>query len=159
MKVKSMKKIRITRLQRFNAEFVRDSMWPAVPPDRVVHELNVFRARLNNGDPSDYTIVSARHKVDCKTVACFGGWLALNPYFQSLGVTPDTVGAPYMSDRACRWSSRNSIEAVSKKLFGAFDLFAMRRPKERGTDHEVVMKRIKRLIRTSFVTSGKRPTA
>lgn len=137
----------VTALQRFNAEFVRDTMWPSVPPERVIYRLAAFRGRLRNGDCRKYTTDSEQIKnIDCKTIACFGGWVAINPYFQSLGVYPGSEGEPCM--RGCSRPSE-----VSYKLFGDHELFYLRENNERGHehDHKVVMRRIKKLISESFV--------
>lgn len=137
--------IAVSQLQRFNAEFVRDSMWPSVPPKRVICKLARFRGRLNNGNPDDYTSDPVKIKeIDCKTIACFGGWVALNPYFQSLGVRSDQYGAPYMQDIL-------HAAQVSGELFGDYNLFNRRSYEERGSDHTVVMKRIKKLIDETYV--------
>lgn len=150
----------VSPLQRFNAEFVRDSMWPSVPPKRVVHRLQYFRAHLNNGDPSDYTTDPEKIKeVDCKTIACFGGWVAVNPYFRSLGVYPDKEGTPCMALAPLRRRVGGtgvpvSAGRVSEELFGDYNLFNSRDSyyERSGSDHAVVMRRIKKLIAGTYVS-------
>lgn len=35
-------------------------------------------------------------QVTCGTIACAGGWLALNPEFEALGLQPGLTGSPYL---------------------------------------------------------------
>jgi len=43
-------------------------------------------------------IATRSWQVTCGTIACAGGWLALNPEFEALGVHPGVTGAPYLGN-------------------------------------------------------------
>lgn len=44
------------------------------------------------------TIASSSEYVNCGTIACAAGWIALNPEFNELGVYPGSAGAPRFDD-------------------------------------------------------------
>lgn len=133
----------VTQQQRDNALFARDVMWPSIPDENIIAKLSTWRRRRNNGDPNDYGFVVPR-KVDCKTVACFGGWIAANPYFKAQGVRADSEGAPVMGGRA----------SVAQALFGdsALGLFATNTTGTRS-DRDEVTRRLTALINSTVVVS------
>jgi hypothetical protein len=45
-------------------------------------------------------VVSSSEEVHCGTIACAGGWLALNPDFEELGVTVGITGIPRFGSSA-----------------------------------------------------------
>lgn len=58
----------------------------------------------------------AIHK--CGAVACLGGWVAVAPYFQALGVSPGAFGEPILKPLGI-----DSVGDVAKFLFGDSDMF------------------------------------
>lgn len=123
-----MAKIRVTAQQRANALECLNVMWPSVPPENVYPRLGFWR----KGD--------ATRPATCGTVACFGGWCALWPPFKAQGIAASSLGMPIVYGGA------------PAALFGADDsIFFVRRPQEHGTDHEVVTKRLRALIKNSVV--------
>lgn len=100
--------------------------WATIPPENVYPELN------------DWQKGRVRQKPTCGTIACAGGWMALMPEFQAMGIRPDPhSGAPTV---AFGWFDATDF-------FGGHGLFSTRLDDERGTDHEVVTRRFKRLLR------------
>ena len=66
-----------------------EARWREVPAANVVERLEVWRADWESRD--------SVLPVSCGTVACFGGWVAVMPYFMSLGVYPNNDGEPTIS--------------------------------------------------------------
>lgn len=64
----------------------------------------------------------------CGTAACFGGWVAVHPYFKRQGVNRSNDGAPFYGWRTAageidfdkEWASAS---AVARDLFGDEDIF------------------------------------
>jgi hypothetical protein len=80
----------------------------------------------------------------CNTIACFGGWCAVQPKLVAQGVYPDDEGCPRTDDEC--WPS-----AVAKTLFGDSRIFAMRcghlADPCKGSDHTAVTARIKAALK------------
>lgn len=84
----------------------------------------------------------SRHSVEheCGAVACFGGWVAQTPYFQKKGVKCDRYdGSPKMGGLGAM--------GVSLKLFGNYSMFSARQENERGTERQIIEKRIEKALR------------
>ncbi len=128
-------KIKVTQQQRDNALQALNVMWPSVPPENVTLGLGEWRHWS-----------SREHKPHCNTIACFGGWCALWPPFQQQGVKVTYGGSPTfnLEHGGPAWQ-------VADKLFGTADMFCVRKLNEIGTDHEVVAKRLHKLIANSRV--------
>lgn len=90
----------LTKNQQIENCLLALSLWAEVPPRKVVAGL------------SDWT---------CGTQACFGGHLATWPEFRAQGVCP-TDGSPELRQPGSAEVIGYS-HAVSKYLFGSFDLF------------------------------------
>lgn len=144
MNVDLIEKIFVTPQQRANALFARDVMWPSVPPANVVPKLAGWRY--------------ARSKaVSCQTRACFGGWVAVHPFFREQGVYAGESGEPLMYGVV-------APSRVAERLFGDWRLFSIRRggfldsfydqePEPEGiSDHEIVARRLEHLLANSIVT-------
>ena len=122
---------RITRKQFDNLhEALR--MWATIPPKNVISDLIYWR---ESGDDSPPT---------CDTIACFGGWCAWWPAFRKQGLCADEVGAPCLDVGSGNvYGPFGACEA----LFGRRDLFNLRLEWEGdGTDHEIVERRIRRVL-------------
>ena len=124
--------IKITAQQRANQLEALNVMWPSVPAKNVYSNLTRWREQ-------NYSI----KKVDCDTLACFGGWCSLYPKFIAQGIYADDYGIPCMGDA--------SGTEVAGNFFGDGALFLPRSVYELGTDHQVVTTRLKKLIRYSVV--------
>jgi len=138
-----MTKIQVTAQQRANALDALNNMWPSVPPENVKKHLSWWREDRE----SNHTNTPP----DCGAVACFGGWCAWWPAFRAQGVTSSSIGAPRL---------KGSPFSVATVLFGDFTMFYPSGehegdggPKYRGTDHELVTKRLNWLIQNSEVVS------
>lgn len=135
-------KIEVTPQQRANALEALKVMWPSVPDENVYRELAWWRAGASHGAP------------DCGTVACFGGWCAWWPAFQAQGIVAHASGAPSTP-------SGSGTFGTSQFLFGQEDMFAPRdgHPADKtaggdqykGSDHALVLRRLRWLIRNSKV--------
>lgn len=146
----------VTEQQRKNAEFALRKMWPAVPEKNVISRLCTWRGRRKNGDPGSFTCLDQLPPelvdvVDCKTVACFGGWVAVNPYFNEQGVQPDYKGAPIIIADKEYFDTIVDVDLVCSVLFGVPYLFIPRKESEKGSDHKVVSNRLRTLIKNSVV--------
>jgi hypothetical protein len=139
-----MTKIKVTAQQRTNAIEARDVMWPSVPPENVYENLLHFGNGFGDVMPE---------KVDCKTVACFGGWCAIWPEFARQGMVV-VRGIP------C-FGGHFGVDAAIG-LFGA-GIFAVRGRFQHDdrfqlggwiTDHELVTRRLNWLIENSEVVDG-----
>jgi len=137
-----MTKIKQTTRQRANTIEALEVMWPSVPPENVCEGLKWWR----KGKPT-------RRPPTCETVACFGGWCAWWPAFKAQGVQANEFGAPCITNArdVCYQAS-----AVFIKLFGDYDICAPVGNFEcemdfKGTDHELVTHRLKRLLENSEV--------
>lgn len=109
-----------------NLKYALEVMWPKVDPATVL--LTEWR---------------------CGTYACFGGHVAVDPYFKALGVWPGHVGAPYMD----LGPDQIGPERVGKRLFDDEDIFRSRffHPadphRESGMpDHEIVRRRLEHAL-------------
>lgn len=131
---------------------VARARWLTIPPANVYPDLSGWNA--------------AKHPVDyvptCGSVACFGGWVALMPEFNALGVYPDTGnGAPLIDFTGPNGEDVHPLllclhnyygEATA--IFGRRDIFAMvsmlevatygDRP---GSTHRIVLARIDKTLR------------
>lgn len=74
-------------------------------------------------------------KQTCGSAACFGGYVAIHPYFKKQGVSKDADGAPKM--RGIPWAAD-----VAARLFGDETLFEYQKPWEEGPAKKVVLRRI-----------------
>lgn len=129
----------ITQQQMDNLVYARD-MWAAIPTYKVSDNLRFWNRELA-----------------CGSVACFGGHVALDKYFQNQNVYPKSgSGAPGITGGGYLdpWE-------ISQHLFG-WDLFEMRaRPlgnidiyhgaQENWSDHELVTHRIAYALMNSKV--------
>lgn len=133
-------KIRVTKQQRANAVEALEVMWPSVPDANVSDRLNTWTA-------GDFDL---RSETSCKTIACFGGWSARWPAFVAQGVSVNGYGEPILKSGGARAFHGRY---VARALFGDTRLFLWRQPHEYNadTDHEVVTKRLRDLIRNSVV--------
>ncbi len=59
--------------------------------------LNLLVARAMFDDIPDEWIVSDLHAWTCGTAACFGGWVAVHPYFKAQGARANSYGAPQIT--------------------------------------------------------------
>lgn len=124
-----------TEQQIKNLEEALYVMWPSVPEANVAVALKYWQEKPWTEH------CTADTKATCGTIACFGGWVALYPYFQAQGVFPNPVnGAPMMPPLAG--------SEVAEFLFGDADLFRTRGAHRAdsgffGTDHELVTNRLK----------------
>lgn len=127
-------KLEVTAQQRANALEALNVMWPSVPPKNVSPRLRNFTENEND-------------ETNCGTVACFGGWCARWPNFIAQGGAGTSCGYPVLNDGA------GYVNAMAIKLFGvsAWPLFDAREGHEDGTDHQIVSKRLRKLIRESVV--------
>ncbi len=121
-----------TPTQRANTLYALDVMWARVKDYQVTSGLSFWAT-------------------PCSTTACFGGHVAMDPYFQAQGVSPALgSGAPIMTDPdmgAC---------SISQHLFGDPSLFGPRGacdadPGPPASDHEVVRQRLQWLLANSGV--------
>lgn len=106
-------------------------MWLSIPPENVYPKLLNWRLKKRGR--------SQAHRLDCNTVACFGGWCAWWPPFRALGVRPNCFGMPIVPDRL----------SASTYLFGEPLAFAPRYSANPSmpddptdSDHAHVLKRI-----------------
>lgn len=106
---------------------LRDALvwWKTVPKENV--NLDTWR---DSGTPP-YT---------CNTIACFGGWCAVQPLLVAQGVFPDGNGIPQME--GINWPAN-----VALRIFGDYFLFSAHgcHPADGDTrsHHKCVTKRIK----------------
>lgn len=99
----------------------------ATPENRIVRDLGDW----SNG------ILRLYGKHHCGSAACFGGWVAQDPYFQAMGIKPDLIGAP---TRGGEGTGR-----ISENLFGDFWMFDPRQEEERdGTDKQIILRRLEK---------------
>lgn len=156
-----MDKIKVTAQQRANAIEALTVMWPSVPPENVVGNLCAFRYGLDRFGNA----VHFKSKVDCKALACFGGWVVCWPAFMAQGAYADDVGYPHLRGDKIN----DGAYGVARHLFGLAELFHPRSSmwkviEEFGpntvwgfeqdtsvSDHEVVKRRLKWLIKNSEV--------
>lgn len=148
-----MKKIQVTQQQRDNALDALNNMWPSVPEKNVVPGLNSFGGYdwVVNGMAHYDPYGSARRDASpCNSAGCFGGWCSLWPNFQAQGVGSmnDANWMPVIRKQGGITASGFNVAQV---LFGDVRLFLQRGPRERGTIHEVVTKRLQNLIANSEV--------
>lgn len=129
-------RIKQTPQQRANTLDALNNLWPSVPPENVIRNLNAWRKDCTGQPP------------DCGTVACFGGWCAWWPAFRAQGVIAGGGGGPLLTDRSPSFY-------VSDHLFGAGLLFTRRGGMECDdpfdTDHECVTRRLQWLLENSEV--------
>lgn len=118
---------------------LRDALvwWPTVP------EANVDLSSWRDSDTPPYT---------CNTIACFGGWCAVQPLLVAQGVTPQSwSGAPVMQDDDGYGGLGPSGVAI--ELFGDREMFyargSHRHDKRKGSDHAAVTRRIKLALKES----------
>lgn len=131
-----------TQQQRDNTLDALNNMWPSVPEENVALRLSFWRESR-----------SRAKKPDCNTIACFGGWCAVWPAFQTQGVSvhpaygsPTTPGNIYFPHE------------VAKALFGDVSIFNSRGlhladDNFTGSDHALVTNRLKELLNNSKVRS------
>lgn len=144
-----MGKIRVTPQQRANARFARDVMWPSIPPENVAPKLGFWAKRLNGRRLVPHIAHPVRIAT-CGTIACFGGWVAQNPYFQAQGVRPSDDGLPMMTTgTATHYGS-----GVAFMLFG--DAFLFEYANDPGPAHQIVTERLDELIKGSVIDRGAR---
>lgn len=123
-------------------------------PEQQAHHCRILLERWDtipneNVFPGLFRFVTRRvRKPTCGTVACGGGWVALMPDFQAMGISPGASGEPVFDDKeAC--TSLLSFN-VAELFFGAIDLFSVRSRNETGTDHEVFRKRVERALQNAL---------
>lgn len=138
--------IKQTKQQRANTIDALENMWPSVPPENVSPGLLRWRA-------DSYGTRFTPGKVNCGTVACFGGWCTHWPAFTAQGVLPRDVDGSPMFDAV----------RADRYLFGDDWIFYPRNdhPADPGyyeleldtriTDHELVTRRLKWLLENSEV--------
>jgi hypothetical protein len=130
--------IKVTQQQKLNQLSAKE-MWLTVPTENVSWNLGDWREdnhfNYKNSPPS------------CGTIACFGGWCAWWPYFRAQGVGSNNRGVP----------DNGTSLSVPGDLFGCGFLgetaFYSRHPSEKGTDWQVVMTRINRMLKNSEVAA------
>ncbi len=129
-------KVPQTFTQRNNTLYALHEMWPGVAPDKVVEKLSTWR---RGGG--------------CGTTACFGGWVAVDPYFKAQGIWANLGGAPMEPD-----VSRDRY--ADNLLFGDDNIFTVRgchaadiNFDRNGTDHALVTNRLQWLLDHSEVMS------
>jgi hypothetical protein len=103
------------------------------------------------------TFVSSSSEVNCGTIACAAGWLAINPDFEELGVEVCGSGAPKFENETAYWAMARLFGlpyAVAIGLFyiRGFDDYAKfgEKAMEHLTDRQLWLSRA-RLIRAEFV--------
>lgn len=92
-----------------------------------------------------------RNGMDCGAVGCFGGWVAVTPYFKKLGVECDSDGSPTMkpgpNDYQYSYGGRLYADGVSNKIFGQPGLFDSQRGTEYGkTPRQAINERIRNAL-------------
>jgi hypothetical protein len=90
---------------------VATAMMYDIGPKKLVADLGAF----SNGNMKTY---GPNH---CRSAACFGGWVAICPYFKAQGVTRERYsdGSPTMRSRKGGKSHNLSAYDVPVRLFGA----------------------------------------
>lgn len=131
--------------------------WATVPSENVNEGLDIWRSFLWK-----YT---KGYPMDCKSIACAGGWLPAMDHFRNLGVYSTDSGAPVMGFKDLeklpvpqltfleisnsRWG-RGEVEPfdLSHVLFGSNSLFIPRwEPLSEGSDKKVVEYRFRRQLK------------
>lgn len=131
-----------------NVELFKDAIAiiEGIPADRL--DLEGWQHNLNDFNPKT---VRKPHKITCGTIACAGGWLALNPVMRRHGLRADKEGAPVLKN-GTQEERRDSYLALAT-LFDiseieAENLFTYR--KEEGhwkrSDKQVWLKRAYKLL-------------
>lgn len=137
----------VTQQQRDNALEALHIMMPSILEEDVVTNLEHW----NGGDLAK--------GIGCGTLACFGGFCASYLPFIEQGVCVESRGMPTMSTGV---SSREvSSRVVSNILFGDTSMFNCRYNSYldfdasgkifKGTDHELICHRLRKLIKTSKI--------
>lgn len=130
--------IQVTRKQRDNALYARDVMWPSIKPENVSRRLMEWR---------------------CGAAACFGGWVAMYPFFKAQGIFPSCEGAPLLAAKSDRVDGQYflfGIDTIFGPRNGIMDglVFGDKRVKEDITDHQLVTRRLDWLIEKSIVVEA-----
>jgi len=144
-----MTKIQVTAQQRANALDALNNMWPSVPSKNVHKRLGWWRADTHRHGQVNVNVTSGNTKPDCGTVCCFGGWCAWWPAFQAQGVYADKSGYPKIA------GVDHNTDFV---LFGSGSMFSPRDYHDadegfKGSDHKLVTRRLKWLIKNSEVVA------
>lgn len=139
--------IRVTRKQRENLLDAMNVMWPSVPEANVYPKLDYWRRIVALSDKYQ----APDSEPTCNTVACFGGWCTWWPAFQEQGIKVSPNGAPQTQEG-------DNFLLVSRLLFGHDRMFHPRgdHPADgpfMGTDHQLVTRRLRWLLRNSEVIS------
>lgn len=107
-------------MNRERVQMLRDMM-EGVPEERINLQ-------------SRYTIRPAQWPiVDCRTIACIGGWAQLYPPFIAMGITND-------------WDAFFGM--FNKRGFVKHGLFFSGQPNERGTDKKIALRRLDALLKS-----------
>lgn len=84
-----------TPQQRANTLYTLNVMWPKIPKDRIVYDLNDWVDRDVGGDPMPEVGADPQ----CGSPACFGGWCTRDPFFAAQGLRRDSDGVPQLQGR------------------------------------------------------------
>ena len=134
--------ILVTQQQRNNALEALHIMMPSIPEGDVVKNLEHWAyGDLAKG-------------IGCGTLACFGGFCAAYLPFIEQGAYVDSYGVTRVLDEV-------SVGKVSDVLFGDRSMFSCRSDSPldfdnlgvsfKGTDHELICHRLRKLIKTSKI--------
>lgn len=115
---------------------VAQAMMQDIPARHVTKQLSDWR----KGDAEDV------QELKCGTAACFGGWVALHPYFQKQGIRAEMwSGSPY----SYRTPFSGAFDC-SEMLFGEPFMFNSREDFEGSpadSDKTIVLQRIKNALK------------
>lgn len=112
------------------------AMMEDLPNSALVAGLYCWRAEKRSGfEQYDEDIDDEQLLHRCGSAACFGGWVAVHPYFRKLGVRPGKQGEPKMEGRLV-WD-------VARDLFGDSNMFDANCEGGNWNDRAVVLRRIK----------------
>lgn len=78
---------------------------------------------------------------DCGSIGCFGGWIAVEPYFQKIGVQRTSWGAPLLGEEC-------SMKFTSRILFGDSSMFD--ECYGELTEKEIILARIRRALESAI---------
>lgn len=115
------------------------AMMEDLPNSALVAGLFCWRAnKRKDFDQYDEEIDDKQLLHRCGSAACFGGWVAVHPYFRKLGVRPGKSGEPAMEGMLV-WD-------VAHDLFGDSNMFDANCGGGNGNDRAVVLQRIKNAL-------------
>jgi hypothetical protein len=99
--------------------------------------------------------IANKKELDCGTLACGMGWLAMHPKFQALGLTLEEAGdeGVRVALPGFEFLPVSGYDTIARELFGfsgtlaPYHIFRTRCLGERGTDKQVLLKRMRNYLR------------